>query len=101
MEKWIIQLLLILGLGLGLGPVDWSVAEEVAGDGPVEVSVDINSADAETLAVALEGIGYAKAEAIVRYREQYGRFYSAEELTAVKGIGRSTVEKNRTRITLQ
>lgn len=101
MEKWIIQLLLILGFGFGLGLVGWSVAEEVAGDGTVEVSVDINSADAETLAVVLEGIGYSKAEAIVRYREQYGRFYSAEELTAVKGIGRSTVEKNRARIILQ
>ena len=101
MEKWIIQLLLILGFGLGLGLVGWSVAEEVAGDVTAEVSVDINSADAATLAVVLEGIGSAKAEAIVRYREQYGRFYSAEELTAVKGIGHSTVEKNKARIILQ
>ncbi len=99
MEKWIINLLLILGLGLGY--VGGPMAEEFAENGVVDVSVDINTADAKTLALALEGVGLSKAEAIVRYREQYGRFYSAEELTAVKGIGRSTVEKNRTRILLQ
>jgi competence protein ComEA len=99
MEKWIIHLLLILGLGMG--QVGAFASEVVSQTGALDVTVDINSADAETLAVALEGIGYSKAEAIVRYRDRYGRFFSAEELTAVKGIGRSTVEKNRTRILVE
>ena len=44
------------------------------------------------------GVGVEKAKAIVAYREQHGRFYVAEELTAVKGIGKSTVLKNEARI---
>jgi competence ComEA-like helix-hairpin-helix protein len=60
--------------------------------------VNINVADAETLQRVLTGIGRSRAEAIVAYREANGKFYSAEELTAVKGIGTSTIEKNQSRI---
>ncbi len=56
--------------------------------------VNINSADAIELADALEGIGQSKAEAIVAYRDQNGPFNSVESLTAVRGIGVATVEKN-------
>lgn len=58
-------------------------------------AVDINSADAQTLAEELHGIGLAKAEAIVAYREANGPFTSAEDLAKVKGVGAATVEKNR------
>mgnify|MGYP001052452131 CR=1 FL=1 len=58
-------------------------------------AVDINSADAQTLAEELHGIGLAKAEAIVAYREANGPFTSTEDLTKVKGVGAATVEKNR------
>ncbi|MGH8533123.1 MAG: ComEA family DNA-binding protein [Gammaproteobacteria bacterium] len=58
-------------------------------------SVDINSADAETLANALQGIGAAKAEAIVAYREKHGPFKSVDDLVMVQGIGEKTVEMNR------
>ena len=60
--------------------------------------VDINKADAETLAAELTGVGADKAAAIVAYRESNGPFASAEELTAVKGIGDKTLEKNRDNI---
>lgn len=62
--------------------------------------VDINSADAATLAKGLTGIGQAKAEAIVAWREANGPFLSADQLVQVKGIGLATVEKNRDRIEL-
>lgn len=62
--------------------------------------VDINTADAQTLAESLNGIGLAKAEAIVAHREQNGPFKSIEQLAEVKGIGLKTVEKNRDRITV-
>jgi competence protein ComEA len=57
--------------------------------------VNVNTADAATIAAALNGVGQAKAEAIVAHREQNGPFKSAEQLAEVKGIGLKTVEKNR------
>lgn len=62
--------------------------------------VNINTADAATLAKSLNGIGMAKAEAIVAHREEYGPFASADELENIKGIGPSTVERNRDVITV-
>ena len=63
--------------------------------------VNINQADAETLADVLVGVGMSKAQAIVAYREENGKFYSAEELTAVRGIGESTIAKNNTKIVVK
>ena len=60
--------------------------------------VDINSADAATLALALDGIGMAKAQEIVAYRELNGDFESVEDLADVKGIGDATIAKNRDKI---
>ncbi len=63
-----------------------------------QVTVNINQADAETLASVLTGVGISRAEAIVAYREKNGKFYSAEELSSVRGIGLTTVAKNEDRI---
>ena len=71
---------------------------------PVQVQragININTAGAEELAAQLSGIGRTRAAAIVRYREQFGPFESAEELAEVSGIGMLTVERNRERIRLQ
>ena len=57
--------------------------------------VDINSADAKTLAQALDGVGLVKAEAIVAYRNAHGPFESVEDLAKVKGIGPHIIEANR------
>ena len=65
--------------------------------GTVE-KVNINSADAATLDRVLDGVGPSKAEAIVAYRKANGAFRSAEQLASVKGIGLSTIERNRDRI---
>lgn len=72
-------------------------------DKPAEVSeaktkVDINTADAATLALALDGIGMAKAQEIVAHREQHGQFKSVEQLAEVKGIGAATIARNRDKI---
>ncbi|HEB98652.1 MAG TPA: helix-hairpin-helix domain-containing protein [Thiotrichales bacterium] len=61
--------------------------------------VDINTASAEELAEALQGVGPSKAEAIVAYRKQNGPFRSVDELVEVKGIGEATIEANRDRLT--
>lgn len=62
--------------------------------------VNINTANAQTLATQLKGIGLKKAEAIVAYRETFGAFKSVDELAAVKGIGEKTVGENKARIIL-
>jgi competence protein ComEA len=68
---------------------------------PEVARVNINTADAQTLAASLKGVGETRAMEIVRYREAYGPFASAEELTEVKGIGKSTLDMNREVITLE
>lgn len=60
--------------------------------------VDINRASAQELAAGLVGVGPAKAEAIVEYRERNGDFRSIEELAEVRGIGLALVERNAERM---
>ena len=57
--------------------------------------VNVNSADAESIAAELKGVGLAKAKAIVEYRKKHGPFRSAEDLTLVKGIGERTLDLNK------
>lgn len=69
--------------------------------GAVEAGkVNINSATVEDFST-LNGVGPAKAKAIVEYRKQIGEFKSIEELTMVKGIGESTINKNKEKLTLE
>ena len=60
--------------------------------------VDINSADAATLALALDGVGMSKAEDIVAHREEFGEFKSVDDLEQVRGIGPATIARNRDKI---
>jgi len=62
--------------------------------------VNINTADAQTIADSLEGIGLAKAEAIVKYRTEKGEFKKVEDLDNVSGIGAKTLERIRADILL-
>ena len=62
--------------------------------------VNINKADAAALAQNLNGIGEAKAQKIIEYREQHGGFQSIDERANVPGIGAKTVERNRDSISL-
>jgi len=76
-------------LALGVAAAAWA--------GPVNV----NQADAATIAQELVGIGQAKAEAIVAYRQEHGPFKKVEDLLMVAGIGEATLEKNRANILLK
>lgn len=60
--------------------------------------VDINTADAATIARELQGIGLSRAQAIVAYREKNGAFRSADDLRKIKGIGEKVLELNRANI---
>ena len=57
-------------------------------------TVNINTADADTLAAELAGVGPSRALAIVEYRENVGRFETPEQLLDVSGIGPRILEWN-------
>lgn len=61
--------------------------------------VNINTASAEALASGMVGIGPAKAQAIVAYRDAHGPFKTVDDLLQIKGIGAATLDKNRDRLT--
>ncbi len=81
---------LVQGLILSLLPAGAALA------GPV----NLNSADAATLAKELDGIGPAKAQAIVEFRQKNGPFRNPEDLLKVDGIGERVLEQNRGNIRL-
>lgn len=64
----------------------------------VSASVNINTADAETLAAELKGIGPKLARAILAYRKEHGPFKSVEDLKKVRGVGKYILEKNHGKI---
>lgn len=53
--------------------------------------VDINTASQAELE-SLNGIGPAKAQAIIEYRKKSGGFKTIDELDQVPGIGQSTLD---------
>ena len=61
--------------------------------------VDINTADTDTMAEVMVGVGPTLVTAIVDYRAAVGVFESVYELDKVKGIGVALIEKNRDSIT--
>lgn len=65
------------------------------------ITVNVNSADARTIANVLQGVGLSRAAAIVAYREEHGAFKQVNELGNVKGVGDRTLELNATRIVLK
>ncbi|WP_372780049.1 ComEA family DNA-binding protein [Litorivivens sp.] len=86
---WLKRLFLSLVLVSGLVSAD------------VPATVNINTADATTLAEVLTGIGEVRAQEIVKWRDAHGNFTSIEQLAEVKGVGARVIEKNRERIVLQ
>jgi competence protein ComEA len=62
--------------------------------------VNVNKADAQTIATSLDGVGLSKAQAIVAYRDAHGPFKSVDDLGNVKGIGAKTLDRNREAIHL-
>jgi competence protein ComEA len=61
--------------------------------------ININTAD-EILLMTINGIGPAKASAIINYREEHGPFISPESIMDVSGIGQKTFEKLEHQITV-
>ena len=97
MKRFIMPMVLVSALGVGLAAPAMATSDSHEG---IEITVNINDANAEELDKLLLGIGSDKAARIIEYREANGPFASPEDLIKVKGIGASTVEKNRERIKL-
>jgi competence protein ComEA len=94
------RFLLMLVLGFVPGLVSFAAHSADVAVGQAQ-TVNINTADAETIAHALVGIGPSRAEAIVSYRDSYGPFFAVEDLLEVRGVGPAVLEKNRGRIALE
>ncbi len=85
-------------------PTPPAAATPQAATAAMQQSVDktnINTADADTLQKNLSGIGANKASAIVAYRETNGNFTSVDELLEVKGVGKTLLDRNRDRISIE
>ncbi|MBO3274572.1 ComEA family DNA-binding protein [Pseudomonas schmalbachii] len=96
--------------GVAFGAPKAEVAKPVAAEAvsqataavPGQVStINLNTADADTLQKELKGIGKVKAEAIVKYRDEHGPFASVDQLLEVKGIGKKLLERNADKLTIQ
>jgi len=61
--------------------------------------VNVNTADLKTLE-SLPGIGPAKAQAIIDYRTQNGKFQAIDDLKKVNGISDKILEKIKALIEL-
>jgi competence protein ComEA len=94
-------LAMLLGAGLLLSSVSAGAQAQVGSSEAVEKRVNINKADAETLADVLVGVGASKARAIVKYREENGPFTTIDQLVDVNGIGESILNTNKEKMTLE
>ena len=72
-------------------------AEIISGE--LHPLININTASARELR-QLDGIGEAKARAVVEYRDLHGEFKSVDDLLKVSGIGEKILENIRGRITV-
>lgn len=62
--------------------------------------VNVNQADAAELQT-INGIGPAKAEAIIAYREEHGEFQQIEDLRNISGFGEKTIERLKNQLTVK
>ncbi len=82
-------------------PASASAAESSKAAQPVfSGKININTASAQQMNDALDGIGAVMAQRIVNYREQHGKFKSVSELKNVDGIGEKTFAKIQNSVTV-
>ena len=84
-------LAILISAGLALAPA--AFAASLSG------VVNVNTASVEQLEL-LPGIGEARARAVIATRKSRGGFKSVDELTEVKGIGESALDRMRPFVTV-
>jgi len=102
--RWIrlLSLLIVLSFGNVTEAQSIQKSEKAPANVQSESSggkVNINTATEEEL-TRLPGIGPSKASAIIKLREQMGKFTQIESLMKIRGIGRKTLRKLRPMLTL-
>lgn len=84
--------------GTGIPEINETDSGGAAGGSDTKTEkVNLNTADKEAL-MSLGGIGEARAEAILAYRQEHGMFASAEEIMQIDGIGEKLYGKLKDRI---
>ena len=73
-------------------PAVGETAENGGFEGETDHKVNLNTADKEEL-MTLKGIGEARAEDILKYREQHGAFRAVEDIMKVPGIKDAAFQK--------
>ncbi|CAM5195731.1 Competence protein ComEA OS=Ureibacillus acetophenoni OX=614649 GN=SAMN05877842_102270 PE=4 SV=1 [Ureibacillus acetophenoni] len=81
-------------------PIEPIITTTTSNESSLNSLVNINSATEAEL-TTLPGIGPSKAQAIISYRDEFGRFQTVDELKNVSGIGDKTFEKLKEFITIK
>ena len=84
----LLALLTVVGVLFAASPL------QAAGEEALTGVVNINTATAEELEL-LPGIGESRAKAVLALRKRNGGFKSVDELTQVKGIGATALDRMR------
>ena len=82
-----------------IAAADGVVEEPGGSDNGVQGKININTAGLEELKT-LSGIGDAKAQSIIRYREENGAFQNIEDVMEVEGIKEGVFNKIKDEITV-
>ena len=79
--------------------IEDSTDDTSSGSVVISGKISLNTATIDEL-MMLPGIGEAKAEAIIKYREEVGAFQNIEELKEVNGIGDAIFDQIKESITI-
>ena len=90
-------MLLVVAISTALAPT--SLAASAASEVQISHIININNASATTL-TKLKGVGAKTAAKIIKYRTDNGPFKNIEDLTKVKGVGKSVLSKNKQRLSI-
>lgn len=100
MKKYFSVLMVAAALQLNCSVEAQSLDQKIAIAQNVPTILNVNDATAEQL-TSLPGIGLKKAEAIIKFRDQNGKFANVDDLLKVKGIGNKMLEKIKQKIAVE